>query len=240
MMIVGGAATPPERGSENTAAFASMVDSELLRQLDLAQLELDRGNPDRARAHATLASLPQALTFYLDTGGYSDRRAAELAEWAREAIEAWNAAGPCIFSESETRGVADVVISFRERVNGGRNAGYVTARRSARYGANGYTASLSAFVEISNRIPGGRLMGRCQVRKAVAHELGHVLGLEDSSSLGNVMGPVPTWDTELTVDTRAIQALEELDARAKAYLAATQRATAVCEVPKAFNFLEPR
>src|SRR5207253_2788331 len=108
------------------------------------------------------------------------------------------------------------------------------------YGANGYTGMLSADIQVSNRTPGGRLMGRTQVQKTVAHELGHVLGLEDSARIEDTMGPVPLWNSAVRVDPAAVRALLELDARAKSIIDTLSSQGTSCDVPRAFHFMEPR
>lgn len=52
----------------------------------------------------------------------------------------------------------------------------------------GYEMTYKADVQLAIHGPNGRKLNNDQMVHAAAHELGHVLGLQDSSEVGNIMG----------------------------------------------------
>lgn len=226
----------PGRG-EPTSGFTAAIETSLQEHLSTALVEMAFGDPAMAKEHAGVAALPERLTVYFDASQLDWGRGGEMTAWAREALEFWNNSGTARFEEVSYRGSADIVVQFSDRVHGsvGVYAGYATSRRSASYGAGGLSTSLSANVEISNRAPGGRLTNREQVRKAVAHEFGHVLGLEDTKNSSHLMGPVaPNGGEYVGLEARA--ALVEMGARARAILDSAPGYTPQNGVPKIFTF----
>ena len=230
----------PVRG-EPSRDFNSLVGPELREQLRMALVEMAFGDPNRARAHASIAALPERLSVYLDTRTVGGFRGEEMAAWARESLGLWNDAGSTHFQETFNRAEADIVVEFKDTIRGrqGVYAGYNSTRRTARYGSFGVKTSLSAYVEISNRAPGGGLTTKEQVCKAVAHEFGHVLGLEDSGDSSDLMGPVPVRGASAVLDPRSRRALNELDSRARAIMNSAPKAVEDT-APKIFHFAEPR
>ena len=205
----------------------NLIEPSLREQLGMAMVELAFGDHQKARARAEIAAAPERLTFFFDTSQVDAWRGAELRDWALSGIQYWNSNGMTRFREVFDKSSADLVIEFKDRIRGrvGAFAGYVTSRRTASYSEEGVSVKINALVEISNRAPGGRLTSREQVSKAVAHELGHILGLEDGHDSRDLMGPVPTSGGSARNDAFH-SALEDVNTRARSIIEATPTARA--------------
>ncbi|MEQ1933145.1 MAG: matrixin family metalloprotease, partial [Fimbriimonadaceae bacterium] len=63
-------------------------------------------------------------------------------------------------------------------------------RQILRFENGSYQAKLAASVQLRTITPQGKPMSLAQMRHAAMHELGHILGLDDSPDQGDVMGPL--------------------------------------------------
>jgi predicted Zn-dependent protease len=219
-----------------------LLERSVVRNLNKADELWRAGDQLRAMSYAGLVALPQSLTYCFLTDGVEFTRGQQLQEWAERGIQAWNDTAITQLIPASDRNSAQVTIEFKDVIRGtvGRYAGYATTHRLSRASAGGVTVELSADVEISNRAPGGRYTNERQVQKAVMHELGHVLGLEDISAASKTMGPVGSNRTP-AIDANSITALSEADTRAKAIIGAPAvYAGSTGYVPKVFTFAEPQ
>lgn len=236
------ASKPALPAAAPSADFSLAISPFLKQHLSIALLELAFGDPNKARSHARIAAMPERLNVYLDASQVPAERGEQLTSWARESLNLWSETGSTLIEETFDKAQANVVVVFSDVVNGRRGvlAGYNSTQRISRYGGGISTTTISSLVEISNRAPGGGLTTQNQVRKALGHEFGHILGLQDSKDVNDLMGPVPIRGASTFVDSRSSRALQELTLRANAIIDAAPAFDPRAEVPRVFNFAEPR
>ncbi|MCH8273938.1 MAG: matrixin family metalloprotease [Armatimonadetes bacterium] len=226
---------------EPSPEFTEVVSEPIRSQLGLALVEMAYGDPERAAARAQAAAVPERVRIYIDTSGHGRRRASRLRKGARAALNEWNRSVPgSPFEEVSRLSQADVVVRFVDRIqsSGRRLAGKVSWKRTVRKSAGKATFSIRGSVQIANIRPNGRSMTTSEVKRAVAHELGHILGLRDTGDSSKLMGPVSARDTE--IGEREKRALEELDRRAQAVMEMHTAVRFRSRVPTVFHFAELR
>jgi predicted Zn-dependent protease len=102
----------------------------------------------------------------------------------------WETAlGQTVFEVTET-GRPDVVIHFQSNVsdNGVEVCGHSQWTRGVLNPDTNPTVVLTADVQVRMFKPNGEQLSYEQLRACAAHELGHILGLDDSKNAGGVMG----------------------------------------------------
>lgn len=161
---------------------------ELLNQ---AEQCLQDGRTSEARTVAEMLLFRRDVRFALDFSSLTEVRAGEARRAAMAATEAWSEAldGAVRFVESPWR-AADVRISFvpSVRQSGCEVAGYAVWRRQLlNWRADEFSYQVSADIQVRTVLPGGSPMSEAAMRHTCLHELGHVLGLNDSPRPGEAM-----------------------------------------------------
>ena len=152
---------------------------------------LASGDRDLAAAHARLILVSHQIKIRLSTAGYSPSAAARCRRALVEACDIWQSALDDSFEFIQTP--ADIYAIFQPdvRLQGEPVAGYVRWQRTLQADAGkvvvqGYRADM----QLRTVTPGGQPMPAAAMRHEACHELGHVLGLDDTEKLGAVMGPL--------------------------------------------------
>jgi hypothetical protein len=159
----------------------------------LAQAErcLQDGRFSEARTVAEMLLLRRDVRFAVDVTGLPEARAAEARNAVRGAVEAWSEAlDRSVGFEESPWPSADVRISFvpSVRQSGCEVAGYAVWRRQLlNWRADEFSYQVSADVQVRTVLPGGAPMSEAMMRHTCLHELGHVLGLNDSGRPGEAM-----------------------------------------------------
>ncbi len=195
-------------------AQSATVLPEVYQHLEFARKCLDQGNVDATVASSDLILLPH-IKVYVD-----DRAAPSRAvEALRDAQTAWERAlGQEVhFVSVPSPGQADVTIHYAStmRREGRDVGGFATWKRSVRKATWGYDSRLTADIELRLDQPNGQPMTRPQLHHAAMHELGHILGLDDSAQVGEIMGPLLLSRPAERLANGEIQALCEVRAQAQ-------------------------
>jgi hypothetical protein len=179
---------------------------------------VEEGRVNEARAVSEMLLLRRDLRFALDLGGLEPHRAQEAREAFLGAADAWHEAlgGAVRFVEAPWT-AADVKVSFVQsvRMGGCDVAGYAVWRRQLlNWRAEEFTYQVSADIQIRTVLPGGTRMRPAAMRHTCLHELGHVLGLNDSPRGGEAMSAL----------SLASPVARPSDAEARSLLAVMERA----------------
>ncbi|MCO5296298.1 MAG: hypothetical protein M9921_05510 [Fimbriimonadaceae bacterium] len=181
---------------------------DLFTHLERARSEFRLGHVRAASAHAELIALPEGVRLILEPSSSRYDRV------VRDAAALWEDAlgRPDLFDAVDAR-APQVRIRIASRVqSNGRNVGGLATwkRRVTTCGDQVIEQTFQADIEI-------RKMSGPAMLQAIAHELGHVLGLGDSDRVGEVMGPIDLRRpaTELSEGDR--DALRMMMSRAMSY-----------------------
>lgn len=168
-------------------ADAGRLLPEMELHLGYAQRYADTGQISGAVAHADIVSGRRALRLFIE----ADQDNETAAVWA--ACERWNRAlGVEAFAPAEDLTNADLVVRFKPHLvsNCRPIGGFVRWSRAVTYQSGAFVATTRAEVDIRSLRPTGGRMTFAQTQHVAGHELGHVLGLDDSPRSGDLMGPL--------------------------------------------------
>jgi hypothetical protein len=192
---------------------------ELAKHREFAQKAAELGNHDALRA-ATEVLVLKRVTYRLpeDTG------AAERQAFT-EAIQQWERylSRDITFVEAFKFQQADVDVSWVTALggNGQHYGGFTRWKRTISQDSKGrYVADVDAKMQIRTMQPNGQPMSLEHMRHAIMHEFGHILGLDDSKRVGDVMGPLDLGKPVVNPNKDEVDELKRLRAEVRALRAA--------------------
>jgi predicted Zn-dependent protease len=170
---------------------------EVQKHLEDARDCSTNGTPDVAAAHANLILINDEVTYEIEYVDVSDRLKGRCKKALEGALDAWEKAleDTVTFRAVTDPSKADVIIRFRPSVMMGREevAGYANWKRTLKAdGAKVQEVSFKSDLQIRTINLDGNPMPQECIRHEIAHEFGHVLGLDDSETTGDLMGPLDT------------------------------------------------
>jgi hypothetical protein len=172
----------------------SRVQERLYTHLDHAERALSAGNSGEAAAYAEMVLLRREITVYVDDARAPRSSREDAVRALKTAAVNWEDA---LDREIKFRFVpfrdADVVVQYAGdmRYDGKDAAGTVRwTRQVMSLGSGEYRYEVRADITLRTHTPKGDVMNYAQMLHTAGHELGHVLGLEDTSKAGCLMGPL--------------------------------------------------
>lgn len=155
----------------------------------LAAATAMKGRGHKAAAMAVLESLLLGTAKIGVAPGANATENAALTDAASRAVAVWgNALADSPFAMARPQEKANVTVQLVDDLgNGGDTQGKVVARRDF-YVGNGHGFHLTAHVYVKRTVLGRRLT-EDELTGVVAHELGHLLGLDDDLEPRGLMGP---------------------------------------------------
>ncbi len=162
---------------------------ELEKHRQFAIQALNSGNASAANAASDVLGMKK-ITYRFQKGAPATGKQAVV-----EAIGRWEQLlkRDIQFVEAFSFQEPDVLITFETQLgaNGKHFGGFTSWKRQVlRFEGGTYEAKLRASVQLRTVTPKGKPMELAQMRHAAMHELGHILGLDDSLEQGDVMGPL--------------------------------------------------
>jgi predicted Zn-dependent protease len=158
----------------------------MLKDLNTARTAADSGDYAKAEALVQLVRCPD-IKVELPAGATTEQKEALI-----EAAAIWeNALHGAVDFQIVEPGQGQVRVGFKKDVffAGVASMGRATWNRQlVNFGWGNYGTHISASIEVRTQLF-GKECRKEEIRHALAHELGHVLGLDDSSKLGDIMGP---------------------------------------------------
>lgn len=169
-----------------SAPWQSRVLPKMVQNLDAAKSAAENGQWSKAGALIELVKIH-------DIKVEVPYHATPLQQAAlNDAARMWEKAlGESVRFTMVAPGQGQVSIKFSDSVSyaGSHSMARATwSRQLVNYGWGSYGSQTTASIEVRTRL-NGLPCSLPVLRHALAHELGHVLGLDDSRTLGDVMGP---------------------------------------------------
>lgn len=162
---------------------------EVAQHLDLAEKYASVGRIDVALAHAAVVMPDHRLRVRVDCSNIMPADQGLFRNALNGAFRFWeDVLGEKTFEVTET-GNADIVVHFQPDVcdRGVEVCGHSAWTRGVLHPDTCPSVVFTADVQVRMRRPNGESLNFEQLRACAAHELGHVLGLDDSPDAG-VMG----------------------------------------------------
>lgn len=177
------------------AARHATILPEVQKHLDDAHEGMANGTPEVAAAHANLVLVGDEVKYCVQFVNIPDRLHANCVKALEGAMDKWDHAldDTLSFREVQDPATADVVVRFKQGVFMGSEpvAGYANWKRTLKAdGPHVQDVSFKGDLQIRTINLDGKAMPTECVRHEIAHELGHILGLEDSERTGDLMGPL--------------------------------------------------
>ncbi len=151
-----------------------------------AQVESSKGQKLKALSMLESQLMDSGATVGLETQDW------DHSDAVRQGIRIWSDAlgseNPFKFSTSAKR--PDILVKFVTTLQSeGDIQGKVDIDRQFFWGGHAHGYHVVSTVYVCDTTEGGRPLSEAEVREVVAHELGHVLGLDDNPQTQGLMGP---------------------------------------------------
>lgn len=172
----------------------TLIQDRLWDHLEHAQSCLADGRHVEAQAYAEMILLRKEVRYAVDYSTAPASVRADVETAVQDAIKVWEEAldGDVKYVPADWA-YADVRIKFRESIRhyGVDVAGLATwTRHVTAWSQDRFFYQVRGDISIRTATPLGTDMSLDALRHSVIHELGHILGLQDSYRFGDVMAPL--------------------------------------------------
>lgn len=170
------------------------VQDRIYDHLSAANAAARYGNAAEATAYAEMVLLKRSIRVNIDDSGVPYFQRDNARQAFLNAVINWEEAlgNQVRFAFVPLRD-ADVVVSYTDSMqfNSKEAAGTVRwTRQVMPLGAGQYDYAVRATMVLRTRTPRGEDMSYKQMLHTAGHELGHILGLDDTKRVGDLMGPL--------------------------------------------------
>ncbi len=179
----------------NVSGSAAPLLDEVTNHLHEAQKCFDKGTFELAAAHADMVLVDKDLSVFVKFQNVPEDIQPSALKAMDQAFKGWEESlkDSIKFSRTNDEEAADVVIRFKPDVRMGREpvAGFANWKRVIDKDAEGRIVSkFTSDLQIRTMTLNFKAMPMESMRHEIMHEIGHVLGLEDTHSTGAIMGPL--------------------------------------------------
>lgn len=214
------AAFVPCVAGNSTATVRGKLLPDLPQHLQYAERDLKHGEINSALAHLSLVVMDKPIRYRVEFKEGDEMLQLQCLEAFSDALDLWQNAfpGEMRFEEVGADSKADITISYQRDVTskGASVAGLVNWKRKV-YGDEPRSV-LTADLQLRTHQPGGKPMTIEHMRHTAAHEIGHILGLDDSPFYGDIMGPLDLKRPVHEFEPNELSKLRELRASAFALI----------------------
>ncbi|HSI72374.1 MAG TPA: matrixin family metalloprotease [Fimbriimonas sp.] len=184
----------PTAPATSTGSNAPVL-TEVSNHLSEAQKCFDKGTFDLAAAHADMVLVDENLGVFVKFQSVPENVKSTALKAMGQAFTGWQEAlqGSVKFTQVDSEEKADVVIRFKPDVRMGREpvAGFANWKRVIDKDSEGKIVSkFTSDLQIRTMTLSFKPMPMESMRHEMMHEIGHVLGLEDTEGTGDIMGPL--------------------------------------------------
>lgn len=190
LTMLAAAVAVPTYSTKGPVGPIESIQPDMLRQVEYARQELKDGEWAFAMARANLVSFDRPLYVSVSYKGVDDSLKPTCEMALQAAFKVWaDALGETQFRLTTRDSVADIKVCFEPEVKDGRYpvGGLVKWKRSIVMESYQPVQKTEASAQIRVNNPQGGNMSFEHLRHECAHEMGHVLGLEDSPRTGEIM-----------------------------------------------------
>lgn len=190
---------------------------DIQRHLTLADQSFKNGDWNTARAYSESMLLLGDVRYQVSYEGANERSRSQGERALKEAMAMWEAASEYQVTFTEVSTNPTVLIRFAPEVESrGRDVGgHVQWRRGIKKNEVGEIVAHAEFeIWIRTVQPNGKPMRLDHMRHVAAHELGHVLGMNDSSREGDIMGPLNLGRPAQKLQREEVESLQRMRQRA--------------------------
>ncbi len=198
-----------------TTARKVLLLPEVTRHMEQAHSSLTAGTLDIAAAHADVILVGGPVNYFIKYENVAQARQAVCERAFQYATSTWQTAldGSIQFHQVTDAAKADLIIRFRPSVQMKKEevAGFANWKRTINMdGPKVTSCSYKADVQLRANSLDGDPMPLNSLRHSAMHELGHILGLDDSDRIGDVMGPLDMDHPVLKPLGYEVQAVKDL------------------------------
>jgi len=195
------------------------IQSRIYDQLARAEFALGAGDYQTAEAYAGSVLLKDEVRIHVNFARCPEGRAHTAEQALNAAVELWESAlDYTVDFVLVENGPADVKLAYKPavRMYGQDVAGHATWNRTVQtLGGIAFGYRLRADIQLRTQDPAGRDLSLAAMTHTAAHELGHLLGLEDSPRIGDIMGQLRIDQPATGPSDEELGRLREVRAHAK-------------------------
>ncbi|MBS1707136.1 MAG: matrixin family metalloprotease [Armatimonadetes bacterium] len=200
-----------------SGAHLRYLQPKMVAELAKAASQVEAGSLEEADARLDLVLVRGKVNISLDTARLTiaERVAAEKA--FADAVDMWRQElGDDVTFQVVPQEMAQVRFRWSDgQAVGGRCAGHAVWSRQVWRAGEGFRSDLSADVELALYGSDGGNLPQESLVQAAAHELGHILGMDDTGRRGDLMGPVRPGRPVSQLSSHEREALDALRSEGK-------------------------
>ncbi len=210
--ILTGLTAAPAASLSSSAELELRVMPEMRRHVQLASNCFREQKWNESIAYANSVLLLGSTSFSVQFDSISMREEEKCRNAVGQAVSLWETAldHQIHFTESLN---PNIKFRFEPQVKSANRevGGHVQWNRSVESNSAGeFAPKFSATVWVRTSQPNGKPMNQEHLRHVIAHELGHILGLNDSKSIGEIMGPLDLRKPAKKLGVSEMQAISTL------------------------------